>query len=146
MPHSASHFLLQEDVMDAPGKTLLKVVSILYIIFGAVCALLMILSLFLGPLLASLAGDVFGAFGALLGGALFIVFLIPAAVDLIVGIIGLKQCGDPSKASFFIIVGFVLGGLMLISLFSAFSVWNLISLVLPVLYIIGGYRNKKAVS
>jgi len=132
--------------MNAPGKTMLKVVSIIYIVIGAICALLMILSLFLGSLLASLANNIFGALGGILGGALFIVFLIPAAADLIVGIIGVKFCGDPSKASFFIVVGFIMGGLMLISLFSAFSVWNLISLVLPVLYIIGGYRNKKAAS
>jgi len=132
--------------MNAPGKTLLKVVSIIYIVIGAFCALLMILSLFLGSLLASLANNIFGALGGILGGALFIVFLIPAAADLIVGIIGVKFCGDPSKASFFIVVGFIMGGLMLISLFGAFSIWNLLGLVLPILYIIGGYRNKKAAS
>lgn len=132
--------------MHAPGKSMLKVVSILYIVFGAIFALLMILSLFLGSLLASLAGSLLGAFGGLLGGALFIVFFIPAAVDLVIGIIGLKQCDDPSKAMFFIIVGFILGGIMLISLLMAFSVWNLIGLVMPVLYIIGGYRNRKAVA
>jgi len=104
----------------------------------------MILSLFLGSLLASLAGDLFGGFGALLGGALFVIFLILAAVDLVIGIIGVKQCGDPSKALFFIIVGFILGGLTLISLIVAFSVWNLLGLVMPVLYIVGGFMNKKA--
>ena len=130
--------------MDAPGKTMLKVVSILYIIFGAICVLLMLLSLFIGPLLASLAGDMFGLFGGLLGGALFIVFLIPAAVDLVVGILGLRFCDNPAKSTFFIVVGFILGILMLISLFGAFSIWNLIGLAMPVLYIIGGFMNKKA--
>jgi len=130
--------------MNAPGKTMLKVVSIIYIVIGAICALLMILSLFLGSLLASLANNIFGALGGILGGALFIVFLIPAAADLIVGIIGVKFCGDPSKASFFIVVGFIMGGLMLISLFGAFSIWNLLGLVLPILYIVGGFMNRNA--
>jgi hypothetical protein len=131
--------------MNAPGKTMLKVVSIIYIVIGAICALLMILSLFFGSLLASIAGNIFGALGGLLGGALFIVFLIPAAADLIIGIIGVKFCDDPSKASFFIVVGFIMSGLMLISLFGAFSIWNLIGLILPILYIVGGFRNKNAV-
>jgi len=130
--------------MNAPGKTMLKVVSIIYIVIGAICTLLMILSLFLGSLLASLAGDFFGALGAIFGGALFVIFLIPAAVDLVIGIIGLRLCDDPSKALFFIVVGFIMGGLALISLIIAFSIWNLIGLVLPVLYIVGGFRNKKA--
>jgi hypothetical protein len=132
--------------MNAPGKTMLKVVSILYIIFGAIFALLMILSLFLGSLLASFVSNIFGVFGVLLGGALFVIFLIPAAVDLVVGIIGVRQCGEPSKASFFIITGFILGGLTFISLISSFSVWNLLGLVMPVLYIVGGFMNKKAAS
>jgi hypothetical protein len=130
--------------MNAPGKGLLKVVSILYIVFGGIFALCMILSLFLGSLFVSLAGNMFGAFGGILGGLLFVVFLIPAAVDLVVGIIGVKQSGDPSKALFFIIFGFILGGLTLISLISSFSVWGLLGLVMPVLFIVGGFMNKNA--
>ena len=134
--------------MNAPGKTLLKVVSILYIIFGSLFALAALLSLFLGSMLGALVSGFFGDYSALLGGAigvvLFIVFLILAAIDLVVGIIGIKQCGDPSKATFYIVFGFILGGLSLISFLTNFMVGNLIGVILPVLLIVGGFMNKKA--
>ena len=137
--------------MNAPGKTMLKVVSILYIIFGACCALLMLLSLAFGPVLASFVGSLFGSiggamggmFGAVFGTIIFFFFLIPAAVDLTIGIIGLKQCGDPSRALFFIISGFILAGLSLIGM-GAFSVFGLLGLPMPILYIVGGFMNKNA--
>ena len=134
--------------MNAPGKTLLKVVSILYIIFGALFALAALLSLFLGSLLASFVAGFVGDYGALLGGAvgivLFIVFLIIAAIDLVAGIVGVKQCGDPSKATFYIVFGFILGGLSLISFITNFQIGNLIGLIMPVLFIVGGFLNKNA--
>ena len=134
--------------MNAPGQTLLKVVSILYIIFGALFALVALLSLFLGSLLTSFVTSLVGDYGALVGGAvgivLFIVFLIIAAVDLVAGIIGVKQCGNPSKATFFIVFGFILGGLSLISFITNFQIGNLIGMVMPVLFIVGGFMNKNA--
>ncbi len=134
--------------MNAPGKTLLKVVSILYIIFGALFALLALFSLFMGSIIASLVSSYVGDISAMLGGAvgflLFIILLIPAAVDLIVGILGLKKCDDASKANFFIVFGFILGILALISVITAFTVMSLLGLVLPVLLIVGGFMNKNA--
>lgn len=128
--------------MNAPGKGILKIVSIMYIIFGSIFALLMLLSLFLGSLLASWAGSLFGAFSALVGGLLFVAFLIPAAVDLIVGIIGFKNSDVPSKAQFYIVTGIVLTALTLILLMFSFTIWGVIMFAMPVLYIVGGYMNK----
>ena len=134
--------------MNAPGKTLLKVVSILYIIFGALFALAALLSLFLGSLIGSFVSGFFGDYSALLGGAigivLFIVFLILAAIDLVAGIVGIKQCGDPSKSMFFIVFGFILGGLSLISFITNFQVGNLIGIIMPALFVVGGFLNKNA--
>ncbi len=130
--------------MNAPGKGILKVVSILYIVFGGLFALLALLSLFLGPLLGSLLGSFFGAIGGVAGIVLFFIFLFIAAVDLVAGIIGVRQSGDPSKALFFIIFGFILGGLSLISFITNFEIGNLIGLVMPVLFIVGGFMNKNA--
>lgn len=130
--------------MNAPGKGILKIVSILYIIFGSLFALLMLLSLFLGSVLASWAGSFFGGISALIGGLLFVMFLIPAAVDLIVGIIGLKNSEVPSKAQFFIVTGIVLTALTLILLMFSFTIWGVIMFAMPVLYIVGGYMNKNA--
>ncbi len=130
--------------MNAPGSGLLKVISILYIIFGAIFAVFMLLSLALGPAISSITEGVLGGFGAMLGGILFLVFLIPAAVDLVIGIIGVKKAGDPSAAMFFIVVGIVLGVLTLISLITSFSIVSLLGLVMPVLFIVGGVQNKNA--
>ena len=130
--------------MNAPGKGILKIVSIMYIIFGSIFALMMLLSLFLGSLLASWAGSLLGAFSAIVGGLLFVIFLIPAAVDLIVGIIGFKNSDIPSKAQYFIVTGIVLTALTLILLMFSFTIWGVIMFAMPVLYIVGGYMNKNA--
>ena len=96
-----------------------------------------------GPVIASMFGSFFGAISGMVGIVIFIVFLLLAAIDLVAGIIGVKQCGDPSKALFFIIFGFIVGGLTLISLITNFNVGNIIGLVMPVLFIVGGFHEQK---
>ncbi len=130
--------------MNAPGSGLLKVISILYIIFGAIFAVFMLLSLALGSVIADLAEGFIGGLGAIVGGVLFLVFLIPAAADLVIGIIGVKKADDQSAATFFIVVGIVLTALTLIGLILSFSALSLLGLVMPVLFIVGGYMNKNA--
>ncbi len=132
--------------MNAPGSGLLKVISILYIVFGAIFAVFMLLSLALGPVISDLTEGLLGGFGAILGGILFVVFLIPAAVDLVIGIIGVKKAGEPAAALFFIVVGIVLAALTLVGLIMSFSIWSLLGLVMPALFIVGGFMNKNTVS
>ncbi len=130
----------------APGKTMLKVVSILYIVFGGFFAILAILALIASSVLANFPFfyGFFGAWaGAWIGGIIFVVLLLIAAVDITIGIIGVKQCGNPSASLFFIITGFILGALSLISVIGAFG-WNVVSLAMPVLFIIGGFMNQNA--
>ncbi len=131
--------------MNAPGKVLLKVVSVLYIIFGSIFALMMILSLFFSAGLASLVEGMLGSLSAWIGGMLFVAFLIPAAVDLIIGIFGIRNAGEPSKAQFFIVTGIILAVLTLITVVFSFTVWGLVMFAMPVLFIVGGYMNKNAV-
>lgn len=126
--------------MNAPGKGILKVASILYIVFGGLWALLAIIGFFAAGFIADFFGP-FAAFGAIGGIFVGLVFLIAAAVNLVVGIIGVK---NPTKSIFFIVFGFILGALTLISLISSFSIWLLLGLVLPVLLIVGGFMNKNA--
>ena len=130
--------------MNAPGKGMLKVVSILYIILGGIFALMMVLSLFLAATVSAWMGGILGGLGAMAGGLLFVVLLIPATVDLVIGIIGVKNADEPSRAGFFIVAGFILAGLTLISLIFSFSTWGLVMFVLPVLFIFGGYMNRNA--
>lgn len=128
--------------MNAPGKGILKVVSILYIVFGGLWALLAIIGFFAAGLIGSILGGFgFGMFGAAAGFLAGFALLIPAAVNLIVGIIGVK---DPTKSTFFIVSGFILGGLTLIGMIPSFSFGGLLGLAMPVLLIVGGFMNKNA--
>ena len=128
--------------MDAPGKGMLKVVSILFIIFGAIATIVSIIAIIGSAVLTAYTVG----FGAIfLVGS--ILLLIVSVLELIIGIIGLKKCADPSQAGFFIVTGIVLVVLGLVSMFltiSNFQVTSLISFILPILYIVGGYMNKNA--
>lgn len=134
--------------MNAPGKGLLKTVSILFIIFGAIATILSLFGVLGSAVLASVAGE-FGA-GAV-GGLLMIVtilVLVVSVLELVLGIVGLKKCGDPAQAQYFIVTGIILCVLALASLImsileSSFNFMSLIGFVLPVLYIVGGSMNKK---
>lgn len=125
--------------MNAPGKGILKVVSILFIIFGAIATVLSIIALLGSAYLSSLSLG--------LGGILIvatIIALIGSALELVLGIIGLKKCDNPAQANYFIVVGIVLCVLNLVSMIMSFSFTSFIAFVLPVLYIVGGFQNKNA--
>lgn len=130
--------------MNAPGKTMLKVVSILFIIFGAIAALLSLIAVFGAAVVSAYTEGI----GAILLIAT-ILMLIVSVVELVIGIVGLKKCADPSQSGFFIVTGIILCVLSLISLVlsiagSSFSATGLIGFVLPILYIVGGSMNKNA--
>lgn len=125
--------------MNAPGKVMLKTASIIYIVIGGLLALVALISFFVAGI-----SDAFGplaSFGALGGAVIGVVLLIAAAVDLVVGIIGVK---NTTKSTFFIVFGFILGGLTLLSMINGFNPWLLLGLVLPVLFVVGGFMNKNA--
>lgn len=135
--------------MDAPGKGILIVVSILFIIFGAIAAVISLVGV-LGSAALSAAG---GGFGYAVGGILMVatvLILIVSVLELILGIVGLRKSGDPDKAGYFITTGIVLAILSLIPMvinlsYGSFSVTGLIGFVLPILYIVGGAMNRRAV-
>ncbi len=135
--------------MSAPAKALLKVVSILYIVLGAVFLLLTVAALLFSVIFAALDTG-WGEVISDLGGILALVLLFFAAVSLTIGIIGVIQSGKPSKALFFIVSGYIIGGLtfvglmLLTGLLRYFPVWSMLCLVMPALFIAGGYINKSA--
>ncbi|MFZ5975589.1 MAG: hypothetical protein ACOYU3_09350 [Bacillota bacterium] len=132
--------------MDAPGKGILKVASILFIIFGAIATFLYVLGFFASAALTTFIGE-FSTVAALAAGGVLmigiILHLIVSVLELIIGFVGLRKSGDPSDANFFITVGFILGGLALIGMLLNFRISGLIGFVLPIMYILGGYMNKK---
>jgi hypothetical protein len=138
--------------MNAPGKGLLKTVSILFIIFGAIATIVSIFAVLGSAVLTSVAADLGGDAGAAVGGLLMIatiIMLIVSVLELVLGIMGVgKRSNDPSKAGFYIVSGIILCVLALVSLImsitSGGSWWTSgIGFVLPILYIVGGSMNKK---
>ena len=140
--------------MNAPAQGMLKVVSILFIIFGAIATIVSIAAVIASAALTAIAGELAGGAGAAIGGLLMvatILALINSVFELVVGIMGVgkKKTADPSKAGFYIVTGIILCVLALITLILTMtnggSWWtSAINFVLPILYIVGGFQNKKA--
>jgi hypothetical protein len=116
------------------GKMLLKIISAILIIFGVIAVVVMFIALI------TVSGLGAGWLAA------SIILLLASVVGIIIGFMGLKKSDDPSEAGFFIVTGFVLAILDLISMIIFFTVWGLIGFLLPILYIVGGYmlRNINA--
>lgn len=135
--------------MNAPGKSILKVTSILFIIFGPIAIIVNVIALAGSVVLTAVTADV-EVQGAAVQGAVLIIAssigLVAGLCNLIFGIIGLKKCSDSAKASFFVVAGIILCVLQLVSMIMLFSVPSLIGFVLPILFILGGFMNKKAIS
>jgi hypothetical protein len=135
--------------MDAPGKGILKVVSILFIIFGAIATVVSLAAVLGSAALTAAGGGIGYAVGSILMVAT-VILLIVSVLELILGIVGLRKSGDPGKAGYFITTGIILAILSLIPMiinlsYGSFSVTSFIGFVLPVLYIVGGAMNRNAV-
>lgn len=127
------------------GSMFLKVTGILMIIFGALALVLAIIAIAGISLLAAM-----GASSGLLTVSC-ILMLVGAVAELVAGIIGVKNWNKLEKAGTCITWGIIVIVLCVISNILTvvgggdFSVLNLVTgLVIPVLYLIGGLQNKKA--
>lgn len=148
IPQKISITMKGVSYMNAPGKGLLKTVSILFIIFGAIATVISLLGVIGSAALTTVGGAIGTALGGLLMVAL-VVLLIVSAAELIIGILGVRRSDDPTKSVFFITTGIILGVLSLIPLIinataGAFQWMSLIGFVLPILYIVGGAMNRRA--
>lgn len=130
----------------AKGSGFLKVTGILMIIFGSI-ALIMALIALLGvsAVVALGAAELLPLW--LYAGA--ILSLLSAVAEMVAGIIGVKNCKRPEKANTCMGWGIVVAAMCLLGQIlnvaggSSFDVFSLLlGLVLPVLYIIGAYKNK----
>ena len=138
--------------MQPKGKTMLKVVGILYIVFAAISII--------GGLLLMLGGGIFAAggvaagemLGAGMGGIVLIggiILILSSILGLVTGILGVKYCARPEKAQTCFVLGIILIVFAAFNLLSAISgdssVFSaLVGLVLPVLYTLGAYWNKQS--
>ena len=133
------------------GSKFLKVTGILMIIFGALALVLSIISLAGLGMIAALAESIGGVVPMGLLTVSAILGLVGAVAELIAGIVGVKNWNKPEKAGTCIIWGIIVLALCIISNVLTlvgypdnFNVLNLLTgLVIPVLYLIGGFQNKE---
>lgn len=137
-----------------PGKKIIKVVGILLIIFGGIGAIIGIIALLGGLALTAFLGGL--AVFVILAGVFTIVL---AALNIVFGINGVKHCDNAAKAQAIITMGIVLIVLRVIDVILTIVINSatgsdpvsaslissvLFGCVLPVLYIVGGNKNKQA--
>ncbi|WP_440448241.1 hypothetical protein [Ruminococcus sp.] len=127
------------------GSKFLKVTGILMIIFGSIALIIAIMAL--------LGLGVLEAIGAPMGllWASGIIALLGAVAEFVSGIIGVVNWNKPNKANTCIGWGIAVAAMCVISnIFTLigypenFNVFSLLTgLVIPVLYLIGAFKNKK---
>jgi hypothetical protein len=135
--------------MTAPGKTMLKVACILFIIYGGIMTILSALG-FVGSVWLARA-----AVASALMRAASVFALAGGSLDLVLGIVGLPKCNTPQKYKYFVISGIVICALHLVTIFiqafnGSFRIVPLLGFIvsgaiLPGLFIGGGFMNKGAV-
>lgn len=135
---------------EAPGKGLLKVTGILFIIWGLINAVITILgfagvgaiSSFLG--MANNNTTAAGTIGGILTGVL-VLMLIGALFEIIVGAVGVSNSEKPRNASICITLAVIMIILQLVTGFVGVFNWiSIIGLLLPILYLIGAIRNRSS--
>lgn len=127
------------------GSKFLKVTGILMIIFGSIALIIAIMAL--------LGLGVLEAIGAPMGllWTSGIIALLGAVAEFVAGIIGVVNWNKPNKANTCIGWGIAVAAMCVISnIFTLigypenFNVFSLLTgLVIPVLYLIGAFKNKK---
>lgn len=130
---------------QAKGATFLKVTGIIMIVVGALDIILGIV-LLIGALAANALAD--GALGLLVVAAL--IALVGAVIQLIAGIIGVKNCNKPEKAQTCIVWGAIVAALNVLSVVLTvaqggdIAVSGILGIIVPALFIFGAIKNKQA--
>ena len=132
---------------NAKGSGFLKVCGILMIIGGVIGIIASIVGFIGVTALAVIAGDEmnFGIYFVAV-----IMALIGSVIQLVTGIIGVINANKPEKAMTCIILGAVvaavavLSNIMFVLSGAQFNITSLITgLILPILFIVGGVKNKQ---
>lgn len=134
----------------APGRGMLKVTGIVYIILGVLATLCGLLLLAGGGMMMQTGESTAMGLGAV-AGILSVLILVSGVFYLIVGILGVKNCNKPEKCGVNFVLGIILMVLVVFNLVTS-AIANgplstgtdLIALVLAILYLIGARQNKNA--
>lgn len=125
--------------MNAISNGMLKIASILFIIFGGI-----------GVLEIYVQMDYFLSLRDFWAAVIVFYVLAMCTVELVLGILGLLKYGKPAKANFFILSGAVIAilcgvNIVRLILLGGFDVTYLINIVLSVLFVAGGIMRKKSI-
>ncbi len=129
---------------------LLKVVSILYIVFSSIAILLSIFAATFAGSLVSMLFDAAGVAGAgsaglLTGSALLVVAVLGSLLSLAAGILGVKGKFTGCKVMGIILLVLavinVVGSLTIFDSSASMIVTSIVRLILPVLYVWGAYKG-----
>jgi len=130
--------------MEQKSNVLLKVAGILMIIGGAIGLIVAIIALLGVGLLAAMGVNI----GLLTFAA--VLALVSSIVSFIGGIVGVKNAAKPQKAMTCIVFGIlaviltIIGTILTMSGGGDFPVVSLLTgLVIPAVYLIGAFQNKK---
>lgn len=128
------------------GAKFLKTTGILLIIFGGITLISFIIQ-FLGSVFLPEA----------VGTALIVASILSslvAALDVVAGIIGIRNCNNPYKANVCLVFGIILVSIQVIGdvlsvvggqAITGFFIFTcILGLVLPILYLIGAIKNKNS--
>lgn len=130
---------------QAKGATFLKVTGIIMIVGGALGIILGIVAL-IAAIAANALAD--GALGLLIVAAL--IALVGSVLQLIAGIVGVKNCNKPEKAQTCIVWGAIVAALNVLSVVLTvaqggdIAVSGILGIVVPALFIFGAIKNKQA--
>lgn len=144
---------IEKVVFLMKGKGLLKVVGILMIIGGAISIIMSIVAIAgVGALTYLADGDLSSAqLNPTIIYTSCVVMILGSVAELIAGIIGVKNCTKPEKATSCLVFGIIVAIFNLLGIIigavggSGFNFMSLVTgLVLPVLFIVGAVMNKKS--
>ena len=136
--------------MEVKSNGFLKVTGILMIISGVIGVIFGIIAVLGVALVAALAGE-FGV-GVNTGLLTFacILAIISSIIGFIAGIVGVSNAAKPEKAKTCIVFGIlviilsILGNILTVVAGGNFAVVGIFTgLVVPVLYLLGAFQNKK---
>ena len=127
------------------GQKMLQVVSILMIVFGAIAAVVSLIGLVVVIAAVAITGQVLALFA-------YLILIAAGIAELVVGIIGVVNCKDLSKAQMLLVCGIVVAavtvlGNLLSMIGSGFNFFTLLSgLLFPILFIVGAIQMKNGSS
>jgi hypothetical protein len=139
-------------MMEIKGSKMLKVTGILEIIFGIIVIIIGLLAAIGAAAITAgtVSTDTLPA-GVSGGIVMFsaVLMLILGVVELIMGILGIKNCNNPQGAGKCFVFGIVVLALMVVSTIlnivaGSFQIYSLLGFVIPGLYTYGAFQVKSS--